>query len=263
VVWRRRIALAWALVGLISLVIALNSEGSRESPTMAVFLMGAPYITATAQASAGLPFYLLSGVFLLLGFAALAAGDEMAAWLTKHWLGGAILLGFMVTALRFALEKTAAPPFFVQLVGVTWIAPVVGAFFFWTAREERRGFAFVVRSLVIYALAVRGGVFLLMLLATTRRLGSHYDVTSLTLVRHPLTGQTHHFVPGSLAQFVDLALVPQLVVWPLYTVAAGLLGAAIALVLDASWESSKSNTASMPSAPTPPEPEPVSARGRS
>jgi hypothetical protein len=262
-VWRRRIALVWALVGLVSLVVALNTEGSRASPTIAVFLMGAPYVTATAQASASLPFYLLSGVFLLLGFAALAVGDEMAAWLTRHWLPGAILLGLAVTALRFALEKTAAPPSLVQLVGVTWIAPVVGAFVFWNARAEGRSLAFVLRALALYAAAVRGVVFLLMLLATTRRLGSHYDVTPLTLVRNPLTGQMHQFAPGSLAQFVNLALIPQLAVWPLYTVAAGLVGAGIAFVLDASWQGSKPKAGSTRRDATQAEADAVSARGRS
>ncbi len=261
-VWRRRIALAWGLAGLVSLVVALNTEGSRASPTIAVFLMGPHYVTATAQASASLTFYLLSGALLLLGFAGIATGDEVAAWSTRHWLAGAILLSLAITALRFALEKTAAPPFLTQLVGVTWLAPVVGACFFWSARAEGRTFAAVLRPLVLYAVAVRGAIFLLMIVATTRRLGSHYDVSSLALVENPLTGQIHRFTPGSLAQIASLAVIPQLAVWPVYTVAAGLIGAGLAQVLEASWRGSKSKAPTIPRTPAEGETEAVSARGR-
>jgi hypothetical protein len=232
------------VAGLVSLVVALNTEGSRASPTVAVFLMGAPYVTATAQALASLPFYVLSGAFLFLGFAGLALGDEIAAWLNRHWLQGAVLLSVAITGLRFALEKTAAPLNLSQFVGVTWLAPVVGAFFFWSARDEDRRLLAVLRQLAFYALAVRSSVLWLMLLATTRHLGSHYDVSSMTLVTNPLTGQNHEFAPGSLAQFVNLAIIPQLAIWPIYTVAAGLLGAGIVQTLEASWR--RSNPGAVP-----------------
>jgi hypothetical protein len=262
--WRRRLAVTWGLAGLIALVIALNTEGSRASPTVVVFLMGAHYVTATAQASASLPFYLMSGVFLLLGFAGLALGDEIALWLTRHVLAGPILLSLAITALRFALEKTAAPPVLTQIVGVTWLAPVVGAFFFWSGPAEGRTLGSLARALGTYAIAVRAAVVLLMLVATTRRLGSHYDVASLTLVENPITGATHQFTPGSLGQFVSLALVPQLAVWPIYTVVAGLLGAALAMTLEASWRGSRAKAAPpQKGAPASEGDEPISARGRS
>lgn len=263
-VWRRGLALAFGLAGLVCLVVALNTEGSRASPTVAVFLMGTHYVTATAQASASLPFYLLSGVCLVLGFAGLAIGDETAAWLSRHSRAFAIVLSLGITALRFALEKTAAPPLLTQLVGVTWLAPVVGAFFFLSARAEGRGLGSVLRALVVYALAVRGGIVMLMLLATGRRLGSHYDVSTLTLVRNPLTGQTYEFVSGSVRQFLGLAAIPQLTAWPVYTVAAGLMGAGLAAIVEVSWRMS---TASAIPASTPADDlqanDAVNARGRS
>ena len=262
--WRRGLALAFGLAGLVFLVVALNTEGSRASPTVAVFLMGTHYVTATAQASASLPFYLLSGVCLLLGFAGLAVGDELAGRMARHYLAVAILWSLAITALRFALEKTAAPPVLSQLVGVTWLVPVVGAFFFLCARAEGGGLSSVLWRLVVYALAVRGGILLLMLVVTTRRLGSHYDISSLTLVRNPLTGQTHEFVSGSVAQFLSLAAVPQLVAWPIYTVFAGLMGAGLAAIIEASWKHSKLATAAgvEASGDTSRGEEPVNARGR-
>lgn len=256
--WRRSVALAFGLAGLVFLVIALNTEGSSTSPSVAVFLMGTHYVTATAQASASLPLYLLSGVCLLLGFAGLAVGDALAGGLARHYLAGAILWSFAITALRFALEKTAAPPFLSQLVGVTWLAPVIGAFFFLCARSEGEGFRSVLRALVVYAFAVRGGILMLMLLVTTRRLGSHYDISRLTLVRNPLTERTHEFVAGSVSQFLSLAALPQLVAWPVYTVAAGLMGAGLAAMVETSWRHSKAAPASAGGADPA-----VSERGRS
>jgi hypothetical protein len=260
-VWRRRIALVWGLAGLVSIVIALNTEGSRATPTVVVFLMGTPYVTATAQASASLSFYLLSGVFLLLGFAGLAVGDEIAVWLTAHPLAGATLLSLAITALRFALEKTAAPPLLSQIVGVTWLAPVVGAFLYWSAGSRGRTLGSMLGSLALYAVEVRGAIVLLMLLATHRRLGSHYDVSSVTLVQNPLTGQAHDFAPGSLTQFLSLAAIPQMAVWPLYTVAAGLIGAGLVMALEASWQASSRRAAVLSGAP-PEADDVVNARGR-
>src|SRR5262249_56338297 len=45
------------------------------------------------------------------------------------------------------------------------------------------------------------------------------------------TGRRCGFAPGSLSQILGVAVVPQLVAWPLYTVIAGLAGACIALLL--------------------------------
>jgi hypothetical protein len=233
---RRRLALVWGVAGIAALVVAVTAEGFREAPTMAVFLLGTPYVTSTASASASLPYYLLSAVCLSLGFAGLAAGDEVAHWLERHWLLLAIATSLAITGVRFALEKTAAPPSLSYLVGVTWLAPVVGAFFFWNVKREGRGLGALIAALAAYAVVVRGVVASLMVLATHRRLGSHYDVSPLTLVRNPVTGQLYSFEPGSRAQIESLVLIPQLGVWPLYTLLAGLLGAGLLAVTLAAWK---------------------------
>ena len=225
---RRKVALLSSGAGLLALFVAMGAEGFRESPTVAVFLLGTPYVTEKASASASLPYYVLTGVFLSLGFLGLALGDEEARVIGRRWLLSAIGLGWLVTALRFLLEKVAAPAGWTQAVGVTWMAPVVGAFFWVCLRGEGRGTRGVLASLVIYAYAVRGAVALLMVAATSLRLGSHYDVSPMVLVYNPVTGRPYSFAAGSLDQIVNVSLVPQLVVWPIYTVLAGLLGAAVA-----------------------------------
>jgi hypothetical protein len=222
--WRRKLAVLSSTAGLLCLILAMNSEGFRESPTMAVFLVGAPYVTERASASASLPYYLLTGICLLLGVAGLGVGDELAQGLSRHWLATAVGLSVGITALRFLLEKAAAPSW-TQVVGVTGLAPLVGAYFAVCLRSEAKGMRSLLGALLVYAVSVRGAIAALMILATTLRLGSHYDISPLTIVRNPFTERLHYFEPGSLAQIVNVVLIPQLLVWPLYTLLTGLLAA--------------------------------------
>lgn len=228
---RRKLALLSSAAGLVSMMLAMSTEGFRESPTVAVFVLGTTYVTEKASASASLPYYVLTAAFLSLGFFGLALGDEEARALGRRWLLTAVALSWLVTAIRFLLEKVAAPPFWTQAVGVTWIAPVVGAFFALNLRAEGRGFRSLLAALVLYAFAVRGVVAGLMTVATRMRLGSHYDVSPLVLVYSPLSGYPYTFHEGSAAQILGVALIPQLLIWPIYTVLAGLLGAGAAWIV--------------------------------
>ena len=49
--------------------------------------------------------------------------DHQARRLDGHWFAAAVLLSYAVTALRFALEKVAAPTSWTNAIGVTWLAP--------------------------------------------------------------------------------------------------------------------------------------------
>ena len=232
---RRRLALLSSGAGLVALILAMGAEGFRESPTVAVFLLGTPYVTERASASASLPYYVLTGVFLALGFAGLALGDREARAIGRRWLVTAVALSWLVTAARFLLDKAAAPGPWTQAVGVAWMPLPVGAFFALNLRAEGKGFPSLLAALVAYAYAVRGAVAALMVVATRFRLGSHYDVSQVVLVHNPLSGEAYAFEAGSLGQLLQLALVPQLLVWPLVTVLVGLLGAAVARVITIAW----------------------------
>ena len=231
--WRRRLAVVSSAAGLPALLLAVNTEGLRESPTVGMFLMGTPYVIEKASASASLPYYTLTGVCLLLGFIGLAAGDEVAGWLRERWRLSAIGLSLLVTAVRLVLEKVAAPASWTQAVGVTWLAPLVGAYFALNLRAEGKGWGSLLRALLVYAFAVRGTLALLMFVATTLRLGSHYDVSSMVLVRDPFTPRVYAFQAGSAEQLLYLSTLPQLVVWPVYTILSGLLGAGMVWLIDA------------------------------
>ncbi len=226
--WRRAVALFTSAAGFLFLISALGAEGSREASSTAAFLVGATYVTDQASASASLPYYVLTGVCLLLGTAGLAAGEDGAQRLQHHWFATATGLSLGITALRFCLEKVAAPHAWAMLAGVTWIAPAVGAFFAVNLREEGRGLRSLAGALLAYGFAVRAAVAALMVLASTQGLGSHYDVSMLVRVKNPLSGATLDFIPGSAAQLLYLAVVPQLVFWPVVTAFTGLVGAGLA-----------------------------------
>ncbi len=223
---RRAIALFASLLGLVCLVLAVSSEGVHEASATAVFIIGAPYVIQQTSALTSLPYYILTGLCLLLGTTALAAGDEAARKLGEHWMASALALSFGVSLLRFALEKVAAPQALTQIFGITWLAPVVGAYFLVALGASGRGWGALVATLAVYGLASRGFVAALYLIATTFRLGSHYDLSTVWTVQTPW-GQAYHFVPGSLGQFERIVALPQLALWPVFTVIGGLIGAGI------------------------------------
>jgi hypothetical protein len=223
---RRAVSLAASAAGVVFLVAALRAEGLRASPTLARVVVSAPYVTETAAASASLYYYVLTAVCLLLGFAGLVAGDSLARFLAARPLQTALAAGGLVTALRFILEKSAAPSLLVQAVGISWMAPVVGVFFAASAERAQRRPLALARSLATYAWSIRGLVALVGVVATVFHLGTHYDVSPLTRIR-TVFGE-HRFEPGSARQIFWLTLVPQLTFWPVYTIVVGWIGAAVA-----------------------------------
>lgn len=223
---RRAVALLTSVAGIVALVVALSAHGQREALTTGQFLLGDGYVTGHASASASLRYYVATAICLLLGTAGLAVPDETAGRLRRHWVGTAIGLSLVITGLRFALEKVAAPMSWTHPVGITWLAPVVGAVFMRGARDDGKGFRAVLGWLTAYALASRGAVALLMVIASTWRLGSHYDLSRVTDVW--FWGNMHRFEAGSLRQILYLGVLPQVTFWVAYTVATGLMGAALA-----------------------------------
>jgi hypothetical protein len=226
--WRRIAAVASSAVGLLFLLAGVAAEGSREAETTSLVVLGPAYLTGTASASASLHYYVLTAVCLLLGFAGLVLGGPLARWLGRHWVTSAVAVAWLATVIRFLLEKSAAPAMLTQAVGVTWMAPVAGAFLALSLPAENRRLRDLVRPLVAYAFLVRGFVALVAVLATRLSLGTHYDLSPIDRFTLHLTGTEYVFVPGSWRQILWLSLLPQVVIWPIYTVLAGLAGGAVA-----------------------------------
>jgi hypothetical protein len=222
--WRRGLALVSSVAGLVCLSVALNTTGFRESRTTAAFLIGPSYVTGHASASASLPYYVLTGVCLFLGTAGLAASDRAGQSLSRHWLRTAVAFSVFVTLVRFALEKAAAPPLMRGVFGVVWLAPVVGAFAYANVATGARVVRRFLRAMLLYIVAVRGFVALVYVAASTLRLGSHYDVSSV----ETFSDGRYNLVPGSPTQILVLGVMPQVVFWPVYTLLAGALGAGVA-----------------------------------
>ena len=231
--WRRTLALLTSGAGVLFLVLAIRAEGQHESPTVGVFLWGTPYVTAKVTAAASLPYYVVTGVLLVLGFVGLLAGDGPGLGLSRRCLANAVALSWLVSALRFVLEKSAAPESWTQLVGITSLAPVVGAYFALALKREGKGRRALLSSLLLYALAARGAVALLMLTTSALQLGTHYDVSSLGELR--FLGRDYAFTPGSAGQILFVTLVSQGVFWPAYTVLSGMIGGGMARGLAWAW----------------------------
>jgi hypothetical protein len=224
---RRSIALASSAAGVVLLMLALNTEGQREAPTTAQFLLSGRYVTGHVSASASLPYYVLTAVCLLLGTAGLVTPDHQARRLDGHWFAAAVTLSLFVTVLRFALEKVAAPTSWTNAIGVTWLGPVVGAYFLVHLRERGRAWATLFWRLLAYALLVRSSVTLLMIAATSYGLGSHYDLSGFTAVQVPILGGVYGFEAGSWKQIAWLGAIPQLTFYVGHTVVTGLMGAGL------------------------------------
>ena len=231
--WRLRVSVATSAAGIGFLVAAVEAEGLRESALTSLVLVGPATLTATASASASLYYYVLTAVCLLLGFAGLALGETLARWLAPRPLMSSVAVAWLVTVVRFLLEKSAAPAVLVQAIGVAWLAPVAGAYMATSATAARPGGKPLLRTLLSYAVLVRGFVALVGVAATRFGLGSHFDVSGVTFVPVTLTGDAYSFGPGTGRQILWLTLVPQLLVWPAFTVAAGMAGAALVRLLPA------------------------------
>ena len=232
--WRLRVAVATSAAGIGSLVAAVQAEGLRESALTSVVLVGPATLTATASASASLYYYVLTAVCLFLGFSGLALGETIPRWLACRPVVSSVAVAWLVTVMRFLLEKSAAPAALVQAVGVAWLVPVAGAYIATGVTPPRPGGRALLRALLAYALLVRGFVALVGVVATLLGLGTHYDVSAVTFVPVALTGDAYSFLPGTVRQIFWLTLVPQLLAWPIFTVVAGMAGAALVRLLPAS-----------------------------
>jgi hypothetical protein len=219
---RRRLGVVTNVIGLAFLIAALRAEGPRESTITSAVLLGTSYRTAIESAQASYSYYVLTAACLLLGFAALGFGDLLARWLRAHPLLSCTAVAWLITLVRFLLEKSAAPTILTQAIGVTWMIPIAGAYLALTLPPDRTGWRPLARRLVAYAFLVRGLIAFTSVVATRHALGTHYDVSSLTVLDLGSKG-VFTFAPAGWLQLAWLTLLPQLAAWPVVTVLIGLL----------------------------------------
>ncbi len=241
---RRRLTIATSLAGLGFLVAALRTEGLRESALTSLVLVGPATLTARASASASLYYYVLTAFCLGLGFTGLIFSDSAARWLKPRPLLTSVAVAWLVTVARFLLEKSAAPSLLIEAAGVTWLAPIAGAYLALALRPERA--TALVPVLARYAFLVRGLVALVGIVSTRLAAGTHYDVSPLTEVGVAFSDQSWTFVASSWEQIFWLTLLPQLVIWPAFTVLAGLTTGAAVLLLSRTLEEEPAAAAADP-----------------
>ncbi len=237
---RRSLSLLVSAAGVLFLILGLNTEGRHDAPTTGAFLLGSSYVTGRISAAASLPYYVMTGTCLLLGTVGLALPQAGADRLAEHRVAAAVALSAMVTLVRFGLEQAAAPTSWTRVVGITGLAPVVGAYFALTLMPEKRRVRPFFLGLLVYALSVRAWVAALYVAATVLRLGSHYDLSAVVQLTVPLAGD-RRFEPGSWAQILNLAILPQLTFWPLFTMFAGTMGGGLGVLV--SWASTRGRRA--------------------
>jgi hypothetical protein len=241
---RHRLGVIASLGGLAFLIAALRAEGSRESAMTSAVLLGANFRTEVESAQASYSYYVLAAACWLLGLAAVAFGEPLARWLSARPVLSSAAVAWLITLVRFLLEKSAAPAILAQAMGVTWMIPIAGAYLAVTlpaAPAGEGGWRPLARRLVAYAFLVRGAVALTGLLATRLGLGTHYDVSDLTRLALGAGGRVYSLAPASWPQLLWLTLLPQLVAWPALTILVGLLGGAATLRF-LSWRHARRRT---------------------
>ncbi len=231
---RRALSLLLSAAGIVFLVLGLGAEGQRDAPTTGAFLLGSIYVTGLASAAASLPYYVVTGVCLLLGTLGLALPETVARRLAERRVSTAVALSVLVTLVRFGLEQAAAPTSWTRVVGIAGLAPLVGAYLALTALPERRRVRSFFLDLLVYAFLVRVWVVSLYVIATRLRLGSHFDLSAVVRLTVPFAGE-REFAPASWAQILSLAILPQLTFWPLFTMLAGAVGGGVAVLV--TWSS--------------------------
>ena len=223
---RRRLSIATSLAGLGFLVAALRSEGLRESALTSLVLVG-PGDAHRARLGLGEP--LLLRAHRRLPAARLrgprSSATRSPAGCRPRPLLSSVAVAWLVTVVRLLLEKSAAPSLLVEAVGVTWLAPVAGVYLALALRPEGVGPTALLQVLLRYAFLVRGFVALVGVVATRLAAGTHYDVSPLTEVPVAFAAGTWVFAPGSWEQLFWLTLLPQLVIWPAFTVLVGMAAA--------------------------------------
>ncbi len=223
--WRRLASIASSAAGLAFLVAGTAAEGLRETATTSMVVLGPAYLTGTASASAqpallradrGVPAPRLRRPH--------RRRAALARWLREHWLLSAVAVAWLVTVIRFLLERSASPPGPDRGGGSHLDGPGSGGLVrHLPPRQRPRDPAPCSAPLVAYAYLVRGFVALVAVRGhplparhPLRRLAARPGQRGAERLR------LHASQRGSASQIFWLTLVPQLVVWPLFTVAAGL-----------------------------------------
>jgi hypothetical protein len=154
----------------------------------------------------------------LLGMAALAHWGDRLPW--KSPVGQAVKLTVVLILLRAYCEKLGVPQSLAMFIGIIWLILPLAVYFGNEAAKTASQATFW-RWLVGYTFTIRIFVLVIMVLATHFHWGTHFDNSSVTSYR--LGGTIYHVESNSWEQYGNLIIFPQLVLWPLVTLAAGVV----------------------------------------
>ena len=140
---------------------------------------------------------------------------------TPRPVATAVGVSLFYLAYRLALEKTAAPQPITWAVGVMPALFVILPFFGWHSGRSAWGFKRFVGNLLYMVLLQRVAIVAVAYFATTRTLGTHLDVHSVTDILLPVVGERKLTTP--IEAWVWAMLVSQLTLALVFVSVAGIV----------------------------------------
>jgi hypothetical protein len=221
--WTDLPAAAQAWLGRLFLLAAVVSFGAAPfvsgtlSQPMGPFIMG-PNLHPAETVERSLGTAALGVGLVCLVLYALARFGERLPW--RHPVAKAAGLTLLVMLLRVFLEKLGLPLGLVTFFGIIWlIVPVAAYLGIEAARAGSLGRFWA--WMLGYTYGIRVFIVGVMLVATSLRLGTHYDNSAAT--RFTAFGREVVLQPGTWVQYRTLIVLPQLVLWAGLTLLAGLV----------------------------------------
>ena len=215
---------------------ALRSWGSRGLLLAALFSFGvSPFLTGEYSRSVILfiggpnPHHVetIQGSYTWLTFGigvAFLALHAVSRWGNRlPWhgpAGRAMKLSLVILLLRIYFEKLGVPEDVAMFIGIIWLVVPLAVVFGREGAIAGSQFRFWV-WVSSYAFGIRAIIVALMFLVTYFHLGTHFDNSSVT--EYTLFGTVYNVEAGSWEQYVNLIVMPQLILWPGVTLLAGLV----------------------------------------
>ncbi len=233
--WRVAVAVGLLLAAIGALALAVTSAGTvLATDVVNPFPRGpgatlTPVVMEQATAPSWMPWAAVAATLLFPAVLLLLRRHLEPKPAHPYALG--VTLCLWVLGARLMLEKAAAPQPWVWAVGLTpalfVILPIAGAY------AAYRGMEFLefVLALLLMAITQRAIVTTVSFFATTRELGTHLDMNSVTDMTS-LLGGARTFGPDEfIAKWLYAAAIPQMVLWVVVTVLVGTLLGGVAFAI--------------------------------
>ncbi len=128
-----------------------------------------------------------------------------------HIVKTPVLIGLLITPIRFGLELLAIPNKYIFFIGLLWYA--LGMSVYWATKhyKEQRPLLIITYCLIILSVIIRIPVALLWLLESKYQIGSHYglffDNFQQALINQVIYGSIIQVIPGGILSAITIAVM--------------------------------------------------------